>query len=96
MSASTTAEAILKNTTSTDQWQITVPLLISVAKILQKIVSDARFGFPATDHLGNRIAYRLFYDEGDRHLAEADTLGAVGFQDNHTLVVTTETRAGLT
>jgi hypothetical protein len=89
-----TVEATLKNTTGTEAWTITVPLDVEVAKILQRIIRDQQFGFPSSNNQGNPIAYRLLYQEGNRHLNEAETLASVGFQAGHTLVVTAETRAG--
>jgi hypothetical protein len=86
---------VLKTAMGTQEWELSVPLDIAVMRLIIKFIREPDLGFRERDDNGNLIPYRLMYQEGDRYLAESETLRKAGVQANHTLVLMHEARAGL-
>lgn len=90
--ASETVKAILKSTTGNDRWEIQAPLHVPVVKLLKKILSGVSMA--TCNDQGNIIPYRLYYEEKEKYLLDAETLQQAGFQAGHCLVIAQEARAG--
>jgi hypothetical protein len=85
---------ILSNQMSNQEWDIEPPVDVSVAALIRKFVSTPSLGIPEMDDEGNRIPWRIMWDQGHRYLSEHETLGAAGLSEGDTLVMSYEPRAG--
>ena len=89
-----TIKLILANQMLNQEWDIEPPVDVSVAALIRKFVSTPSLGIPETDEAGNRIPWRLMWDQGNRYLAEHETLAAAGVQEGNMLMMAYEPRAG--
>ena len=86
---------VLTNQMSNQEWDIEPPVDVSVATLIHKFISTPSLGIAETDEAGNRIPWRLMWDQGNRYLSENETLATAGVQEGHTLVMAYEPRAGV-
>jgi hypothetical protein len=89
-----TIKLILANQMLNQEWDIEPPVDVSVAALIRKFVSTPTLGIPETDDAGNRIPWRLMWDQGNRYLSEHETLAAAGVAEGHMLMMAYEPRAG--
>lgn len=87
-----TIHVILSNTMANEEWDLNPPVDVQAHVLLRKIVVET--GARERDEGGILIPYRLMWTEGDRYLAESETLKQAGVQDGHHLVLAYEARAG--
>jgi hypothetical protein len=85
---------VLATTLGTEQWNIPMPVDIPVQAIILKLLQTPGLPFRAQDDGGDAIPYRLMWKEGNRYLGESETLRVAQVQENHTLIMTHEARAG--
>ena len=74
---------ILRTGFGQDEWDLTLPLNVVVQALISRMTKEASLGLSALDSDGNRIPYRLMWQEGERYLAESETLGEAGVKDTH-------------
>ncbi|WP_432979442.1 hypothetical protein [Dactylosporangium sp. CA-233914] len=84
----------LATTMGTEQWNIRLPVNVVVQRLIARLVAAPELPFREQDDSGQRVPYRLMWKEGNRYLAEAETLARTGVSPNDTLVVTHQARAG--
>jgi hypothetical protein len=85
---------VLATTMGTEQWTIPMPVDIPVQAIILKLLQTPGLPFRAQDDGGEAIPYRLMWKEGNRYLGESETLRVAQVEQDHTLIMTHEARAG--
>jgi hypothetical protein len=85
---------ILTTSMGTDEWEMEVPHDVRAQALINKVIRTEHFGFKANDDAGNPIPYRLLWKEGERYLAEGESLRAANVESGHTIVMAHEARAG--
>lgn len=89
-----TIHLTLTTTMSADEWEITPPVGVAVQVLITKFVREPEFGLKEFEDDGTPIPYRLLWREGNRYMRETETLASAGVQENHTLMMSFEARAG--
>lgn len=87
-------DVVLATTLGTQEWEMSLPQDVAVQALIAKFVRTPDLGFRERDDAGNLIPYRLMWRQGNRFLAEAETLHLAGVQKGDTLVMAHEARAG--
>lgn len=90
-----TIRLILANQMMNQEWDIELPVDVSVAGLIRKFLSEPSLGIPETDDGGNRIPWRLMWDQGNRYLSEHETLATASVQEGNMLMMAYEPRAGV-
>lgn len=92
--ATTRIPVRLETTLATGSWKVTLSTNIVVHTVIARLVREQDLPFRAQEDSGLAQPYRLMWKEGNRYLAEAETLGRAGVKANDTLVMTHQARAG--
>lgn len=90
-----TLTLVLSSSVGADSWDVTVPSNVEAHRLMGQFVRSSELGFKATDDAGNRIPYRLMWEQGQRYLGDAETLRQAGVANGDTLVMAHEARAGV-
>jgi hypothetical protein len=85
---------IIVTTMGTGSWEADLPIDVPVARLIRVLISTQGLPFQEQTNAGVSIPYRLMWREGDRYLAEGETLREAAVQPNNTLVMAQEARAG--
>ncbi len=87
-------DTVLTSTMGTMEWDLTLPIDVPVQSIIAKFLRMPELGFRERDDAGNAISYRLMWREGERYLADSETLRMAGLEGGHRLILTYAARAG--
>ncbi|HEY1919600.1 MAG TPA: effector-associated domain EAD1-containing protein [Streptosporangiaceae bacterium] len=77
---------------ATQRWDINLPVDVPIRSIIAKLITTPELPFSEKDDSGKTNPHRLLWEEGNRYLSEAETLGGAGVQEGHTLVLAGESR----
>jgi len=87
---------VLGSSLNAEEYEVDgVPVDVSVQALIAKFVRSADLPFKERDNAGNLIPYRLLWKNGGRALNESETLAGAGVNENDTLILAHEARAGL-
>lgn len=85
---------IIAPTMGTDQFEIPLPIDVAVQALIEKLIESPELPFRAQEDSGRPIPWRMMWREGNRYLTESETLRRAGVEENNTLIMTQEARAG--
>ncbi|WP_203927889.1 EsaB/YukD family protein [Virgisporangium ochraceum] len=78
---------ILAATSTTDRWDVALPIDVPVLSIVNKLLSAPELPFRSPDHQVRAVEYELFWKEGARQLAHSETLRDAGVGAGATLIM---------
>jgi hypothetical protein len=92
----TVIRVVLGSSLAAEEYEVEgVPVDVPVQTLIAKFVRSDDLPFEERDNAGNLIPYRLLWKQGQRVLNESETLAAAGVNQNDTLILAYEARAGI-
>jgi proteasome lid subunit RPN8/RPN11 len=70
-----------------DQWDVSLPIDVTVKAIIAKLIESNQLPFAETDELGLDVLWVLRWNEAGRDLALEETFGSADVRDGDTLVM---------